>query len=81
MTADHYKLKEMSDADLHDWVCSHAPGTAEYNSGVLESMRRVAIIEEVIEKNRNPARNREITAVIIAVLSIFLIITAILFFL
>jgi len=79
MATDHYKLKEKSDAELHDWLCVQKPGTAEYNSGVLESMRRVAIIEEALEKNEEPVRKRELIAVSITIISIFLIIIAIVF--
>jgi len=79
MAEDHYNLKEKSDADLHDWLCGHEPGTAEYNSGVLESMRRVAIIEEALEKNEEPVRKRELIAVTIAVISIILIVVAIVY--
>lgn len=79
MADDHYKLKDKSDADLHDWLCEQQPGTAEYNSGILESMRRVAIIEEALEKNEEPVRKRELIAVSIAVLSIILIVIAIVF--
>ena len=77
MAEDHYKLKDKSDDDLHDWLCKQQPGTAEYNSGILESMRRVAILEEALEKNEEPVRKRELIAVSIAVLSIILIIIAI----
>ncbi len=79
MADDHYKLKDKSDADLHDWLCEQQPGTAEYNSGILESMRRVAIIEETLEKNEEPVRKRELIAASIAVLSIILIVIAIVF--
>ena len=79
MAEDRYRLKDKSDADLHDWVCENEPGTAEYNAGVLESMRRVAIIEEALEFNENPSRKREAIAAIIAVLSIIIIIVSIIF--
>lgn len=79
MAHDHYMLKNKSDADLHDWLCEQQPGTAEYNSGILESMRRVAIIEEALEISEEPARKRELIAASIAVLSIIAIITAIVF--
>ena len=79
MTEDHYRLKEKSDADLHDWLCGQQPGTAEYNSGVLESMRRVAIIEEALEINEEPVRKRELIAASIAVLSIIMIIIVIVY--
>jgi hypothetical protein len=79
MADDHYRLKNKSDAELHDWVCAQTPGTAEYNSGILESMRRVALIEEALEKKEEPVRKRELIAVIIAALSLILIIIAIVF--
>ena len=79
MAEDHYNLKDKSDADLHDWLCEQTPGTAEYNSGILESMRRVAVIEETLEKNDEPVRKRELIAASIAILSIILIVIAIVF--
>lgn len=79
MAEDHYRLKNKSDTDLHDWVCAQTPGTAGYNSGILESMRRVAIIEEALEKNEEPVRKRELIAIIIAALSIIVIIIGIVF--
>lgn len=79
MADDHYKLKEKSDADLHDWVSEQKPGTAEYNSGILESMRRVAVIEETFEKSEEPIIKRELIAVSIAILSIILIIIAVVY--
>ncbi len=79
MADDHYRLKNKSDTELHDWVCAQTPGTAEYNSGILESMRRVALIEEALEKKEEPVRKRELIAVILAALSIILIIIAIIF--
>lgn len=79
MAEDRYRLKDKSDTDLHDWLCEQKTGTAEYNSGVLESMRRVAILEEALEKNEEPVRKRELIAVILAILSIFLIIAAIVY--
>ena len=79
MAEDHYNLKDKSDADLHDWLCEQEPGTAEYNSGVLESMRRVATLEEALEKTKEPVRKRELTAVSIAILTILLIISAVVY--
>ncbi len=77
MAYDHYKLKDKSDAELHDWVCEQKPGTAKYNSGILESMQRVAIIEEAIEKIENPARKRLLIAASLAIISIVAAITLI----
>ncbi|MBE9560929.1 MAG: hypothetical protein IMF15_09075 [Proteobacteria bacterium] len=79
MAEDHYKLRDKSDADLHDWLCEQETGTAEYNSGILESMRRVAILEEALEKNEEPVRKRELIAATLAILSIILIIAAIVY--
>jgi hypothetical protein len=78
MAYDHYKLKEKSDAELHDWVCEQTPGTEKYNSGILESMRRVATLEKSLEIKREPGRHREMIAMIIAATSIILIVIAIL---
>jgi len=77
MAEDRYNLTDQSDADLHDWLCEQEPGTAEYNAGVLESMRRVAVLEEAIEKTDEPVRRRELIAVGIAILTIFVIIISI----
>ena len=77
MAYDHYKLKNKSDTELHNWTCEQTPGTAEYNSGIVESMRRVAILEEVLEKNNAPTRKRELIAGSLAALSIILIIITI----
>jgi len=77
MAEDHYNLTDKSDADLHDWLCEQEPATAEYNSGVLESMRRVAVLEEAIEKTDEPVRRRELIAVSIAILTIIVIIISI----
>ena len=77
MAKDRYKLKQKSDAELHDWLCKQEPGTAKYNSGILESMQRVAIIEEAIEKNENPARKRILIAASVALISIVAAITSV----
>jgi hypothetical protein len=79
MAEDHYNLKDKSDADLHDWLCEQEPGTAEYNSGILESMRRVATLEEALEETKEPVRKRELIAVSIAILIILLIISAVVY--
>ena len=72
MATDHYRLKDKSDTALHDWVCKQEPGTAKYNSGILESMRRVAALEKSLEIKREPRRKREMVAMIIAGASILL---------
>ena len=50
MTNDQYRLKDKSNSELRKWVAEHKPVTAEYVAGMEESMRRVATIEERIEK-------------------------------
>ena len=77
MTNDKYKLKDKSDTDLHDWLIEQKPGTDEYHAGEEESMRRVAVIEEQIEKVEAPSRKRELIAVSIAIVSLAITITAI----
>jgi len=79
MTDDKYKLSTKSDAELHDWVASYKPGTSEYNAGIQESMRRIAIIEETIEKVEAPVRKRELIAMGIAILSLTAAIIVIIF--
>lgn len=70
MIDDKFKLREKSDADLHAWLIYNKPGSDEYAAGIIESMRRVAIIEELIEKKETPMRHRELIAVVIAILSL-----------
>ena len=77
MTKDKYNLKDKSDPDLYEWLVKHKPGTDEYHAGEIESMRRVAIIEEQIEKAEVPSRKRELIAVIIAIVTISIIIITI----
>jgi hypothetical protein len=77
MINDKYKLKEKSDADLHDWLIEQKPGSKEYFAGEEESMRRVAVIEERIEKAEAPSRKRELIAVAIAAVSVVMIIIAV----
>ena len=80
MIDDQYKLKNKSDAELLEWVAEHKPGTAEYDAGIQESMRRVAIIEELIEKTEDPVRKREWIAISIAILTLAVAIVAIVLF-
>ena len=80
MEDDHYSLRSRSDSELHDWVIEHKPGTDEYVAGIHESMRRVAIIEELIEKREAPCRRRECVAVVLAVVSIIAAIVVVVFF-
>ena len=70
MTDDKFNLKDKSDADLRAWVACNKPDTDEYKAGIEESMRRVAIIEELIEKSEDPVRHRELIAVVIAILAL-----------
>lgn len=70
MTNDQYKLRDKSNSELRKWIAEHNPDTAEYIAGIEESMRRVATIEEIIEKNQAPICKRECTAAVIAILFI-----------
>ena len=70
MIDDQYKLSNKSNTELHDWVAEHKPGSTEYVVGIQESMRRVAIIEELIERNEEPSRKRELIASGIAIMAI-----------
>ena len=81
MVDDQYKLKNKSDTELLEWVTVHKPGTAEYDAGIQESMRRVAVIEELIEKTEDPVRKREWIAIGIAILALAVaIVTIVLFY-
>lgn len=74
---DLYNMKDKSNQELHDWLAELEPGSNEYIAGVQESMRRVALIEEQMEKNEAPVWKREWIAMGIAVLSIAVSIIAI----
>ena len=74
---DQYNLKDKSNTELHDWIAGYKPGTAEYIAGVEESMRRVARMEELMEKSELPIWKRELTAMAIASLAIVAAIIAI----
>ena len=74
---DKYKLKDKSNTELHEWLAGFKPGTDEYVAGIEESMRRVACIEELMERNEAPCRKRELIAMGIAVLSLAVAIVAI----
>ena len=50
MTNDKYKLKDKSENDLREWLTEQKPGADEYIAGEEELMRRVAVIEEQMEK-------------------------------
>ena len=77
MLDDQYKLKDKSDTELREWVAEHEPDTIEYVAGIKESMRRVAVIEELIERDEAPIRKRELIAAGMAILSIAVTIFAI----
>ena len=70
MTNDQYNLKDKSNSELRKWIAEHKPDTAEYHAGIEESMRRVASIEEILEKKEAPICRRECTAAVIAILFI-----------
>ena len=70
MTNNQYNLNEKSNSELREWIAQHKPDTAEYTTGIEESMRRVATIEEEIEINEAPVCKRECIAAAIAVLLI-----------
>ena len=77
MADDQYNLEQKSDAELLEWLREHKPGTAEHVAGIQESMRRVAIMEEIIEKKEAPSRRRELIAIGIAIVSIAAVIVTI----
>ena len=77
MIDDQYKLKDKSNTELREWLTEHKPGTDEYIAGEEESMRRVAIIEELIEKSEAPSRKRELIAIGIAIVALVVAIIAI----
>ena len=59
MADDKYKLADKSNTELRAWIAEHEEDTAEYAAGIEESMRRVAAMEEVMEKNEAPIWKRE----------------------
>ena len=70
MTEDQYNLKDKSDNELSEWLLKQTPGTIEYSAGEKEAIRRVAVIEELIERNEAPSRKREWIAIGIAALAL-----------
>ncbi len=60
MDGDKYKLKEKSDAELHNWLAGHESTTMEYFAG----------IQELMERNDAPVRRREWIAISIAIIAI-----------
>lgn len=67
MNNDLYNLEEKTDAELHQWIASHEPG----------SDRHVEGIQELIRRNETPVRKREWIAIGIAIASIAVAIIAI----
>ena len=74
---DTYNLKDMSNPELEEWLTQFKPGSEEYAAGIKESMRRVASLEQVIERAEEPARHREMIALIIAAIALVITIIAI----
>ena len=70
MTEDQYNLKDKSDKELSEWLRKQTPGTNEYIAGEKETMRRVAVIEELMENAEAPSRKREWIAIGIAALAL-----------
>ncbi len=70
MTEDQYNLKDKSDSELSEWLRKQKPGTNEYIAGEREILRRVAVIEELIEREEAPSRKREWIAIGIAALAL-----------
>lgn len=77
MTNNQYNLKDKSDNELSEWLRKQKSGTNEYIAGEEETMRRVAVIEEVMEKAEAPSRKREWTAIGIAALALVVAMIAI----
>ena len=75
MTDDRYKLNDKSDAELHAWLAQQKPGTDAYHAGEEEAMRRVARIEELIERSEEPVIKREKIAMFIAIVVLAAFIT------
>ncbi|MCG6939499.1 MAG: hypothetical protein LJE83_15200 [Gammaproteobacteria bacterium] len=67
---DKYNLKEKSNNELHEWLTHYKPGSDEYEAGINESMRRVASLEELMEKSEAPSRKREAIALFIAMIAL-----------
>lgn len=67
MNNDLYNLKEKSDTELHQWIAEHEPGSDRHVEGIQELMRR----------NENPVRKRELIVIAIALVSITIAIIAV----
>jgi len=74
---DRYKLIDKSNAELHGWIALQKQGSKEYVAGMQESMRRVAAMEQEMEKNEAPVLRRESIAMGVSILAIALFIIAI----
>ena len=70
MFDNYYRLKDKSDTELHERLAGFKPHAAEYITGIQESMRRVACIQELMDKNEAFVRKRELIATGIAILSL-----------
>ena len=75
MMNDRYNLNDKSDAELHAWLIQQKPGSDAYHAGEEEALRRVARIEELIERSEEPVRKREKIALVIAILALAAFIT------
>lgn len=67
---DQFQLKDKSNVELHEWIALQEPGTLEYKAGIEESLRRVAAMEEAMEKNEAPAWRRESIAMALSLVAI-----------
>ena len=67
MDGDKYKLKEKSDAELHNWLAGHESTTTEYLAG----------IQELMERNDAPVKRREWIAISLAIISIAVVMVVI----
>ncbi len=74
---DQYELKDKSNAELHNWIALQKQGSKEYVAGIQESMRRVAAMEQEMEKNEAPVWRRESIAMGVSILAIAIFIIAI----
>ena len=70
MMNDQYNLNDKSDAELHAWLAQQKPGSDAYHAGEEEVLRRVARIEELIERSEEPVRKREKIAFFIAIIAL-----------
>lgn len=67
MAIDLYRLKDKSDAELHEWLSDHDTTTTEYLMG----------IRELMERNDAPGNRRERIVMGIAVIAVAVIIVAV----